>query len=116
MSEAESVQKESWRTLNPTKLRWGKFFYCPVFFQRVTLQMCCGRAAIVARGYASVGGDKHPELATQFQPCEFCSIRTLAIEKYHRSNQPARHPRLEEGMEAKLLRMINKRRIRLFGE
>lgn len=104
------------RQVDGRKLRWDRFFYCPVFYQRVTIQMCCGRAAIALRGYAVVGGDKHPELAPQFEGCVTCSIRCSALKKYLKPNTPARHPNLEPGMEAKLLRMINKRRIRLFGE
>lgn len=98
------------------KQRWGKFFYCPVFFQQVTLEMCCARSASAARGYTVVGGDKHPELAVLFSPCTTCEIRRASCAVYHKPNIPVRHPRLEEGQEVKLKRMIRKRRIRLFGE
>lgn len=98
------------------KPRWGKFFYCPVFFQRITLQICCHRAANAIRGYAVLDGIKHPELAPQCLPCVTCAIRCTGIQGYLKSNNPKRTPNLEEGMEVKLKRMINKRRIRLFGE
>lgn len=114
MSDAE--MHGNIRAVDGRKIRWGKFFYCPVFYQRVTLQMCCGRASCAFRGYSIVGGDKHTELASQFEPCKFCGIRLDAMRKYHRSNQPERHPRLAEGDEVRLRKLIRKRRIKLFGE
>ncbi len=104
------------QTVDPRSIRWRKYFYCPVFFQQVNMQICAGRYATAVRGFAVIGGSEHPELGAMYEPCKTCVFRTIPLKRYIRPNIPARHPRLAEGDEVKLKKLIRKRRIRLFGE